>query len=145
MEMAPLLDRTVFSTRPPGLRTRTARSSSSRAVNLRKLENEKEGRKPRFDDAPLGYGETRDVGAPSGQQQTRRRCSLSVSLCNVLHSVSRCVHSHEQVTSSGFTYANQPWFAQALHLLAQSGAHGVAVDVWYAEQAGDLRGPEQGA
>ncbi|KAF5833355.1 glycoside hydrolase superfamily [Dunaliella salina] len=37
----------------------------------------------------------------------------------------------DTVTSSGFTYANQPWFAQALHVLAQSGAHGVAVDVWW--------------
>ena len=35
-----------------------------------------------------------------------------------------------QVTMHGFAYAAEPWFAQALHLLAQSGAYGVAVDIW---------------
>lgn len=30
----------------------------------------------------------------------------------------------------GFAYAAEPWFAQALQLLAQSGAYGVAIDIW---------------
>lgn len=51
--------------------------------------------------------------------------------CIPVHLEIQCAAAvHEQVTSSGFTYANQPWFAQALQLLAHSGAYGVAVDVW---------------
>ena len=30
-----------------------------------------------------------------------------------------------------FRYATAPWFSSALQLLAASGAHGVAVDVWW--------------
>lgn len=38
----------------------------------------------------------------------------------------------DSVTSDGaFKYASAPWFAQSLHLLANSGAYGVAVDVWW--------------
>jgi hypothetical protein len=36
-----------------------------------------------------------------------------------------------QVNAEGvFRYAYIPWFAQALQVLALSGVHGVAVDVW---------------
>jgi hypothetical protein len=36
-----------------------------------------------------------------------------------------------QVNAEGvFRYASVPWFAQALRVLALSGVHGVAVDVW---------------
>ena len=36
-----------------------------------------------------------------------------------------------QVNSDGvFRYAYVPWFSQALQVLALSGVHGVAVDVW---------------
>lgn len=36
-----------------------------------------------------------------------------------------------QVNAEGvFRYAYVPWFAQALQVLALSGVHGVAVDVW---------------
>ena len=36
-----------------------------------------------------------------------------------------------QVNADGvFRYAASPWFSQALRLLANSGVHGVAVDVW---------------
>lgn len=36
-----------------------------------------------------------------------------------------------QINAEGiFRYASVPWFAAALQLLANSGVHGVAVDVW---------------
>jgi hypothetical protein len=39
-----------------------------------------------------------------------------------------------QVNADGvFRYAYIPWFAQALQVLALSGVHGVAVDVWVSE------------
>lgn len=38
---------------------------------------------------------------------------------------------HVKVNAEGvFRYAYVPWFAQALQVLALSGVHGVAVDVW---------------
>jgi hypothetical protein len=39
-----------------------------------------------------------------------------------------------QVNAEGvFRYAYIPWFAQALQVLALSGVHGVAVDVWVSD------------
>jgi hypothetical protein len=47
--------------------------------------------------------------------------------CAALHVVVACL----QVNAEGvFRYAYIPWFAQALQVLALSGVHGVAVDVW---------------
>lgn len=41
-----------------------------------------------------------------------------------------------QVNAEGvFRYAYVPWFAQALQVLALSGVHGVAVDVWVSNGA----------
>lgn len=40
-------------------------------------------------------------------------------------------HMALQVNADGvFRYAYIPWFAQALQVLALSGVHGVAVDIW---------------
>jgi len=45
-----------------------------------------------------------------------------------------------QVNADGvFRYAYIPWFAQALQVLALSGVHGVAVDVWVSEPAPQLQ------
>lgn len=46
-----------------------------------------------------------------------------------------------QVNAEGaFKYASSPWFAQSLHLLANSGAYGVAVDVWV-RSSSTVQGP----
>lgn len=51
--------------------------------------------------------------------------------CLALHLLVSCV----QVNADGvFRYAYIPWFAQALQVLALSGVHGVAVDVWVSGQ-----------
>ena len=48
--------------------------------------------------------------------------------------VAEVSHMILQVNAEGvFRYCSVPWFSQALHLLAASGVHGVAVDVWVSE------------
>jgi hypothetical protein len=47
---------------------------------------------------------------------------------------SACLAGCLQVNAEGvFRYAYIPWFAQALQVLALSGVHGVAVDVWVSD------------
>jgi hypothetical protein len=81
---------------------------------------------------------------PHTEPRCRHQTTLCCCLCRVCRVCAvRVPPCHaSQVNAEGvFQYAYVPWFAQALQVLALSGVHGVAVDVWVSARCSGRGGP----